>query len=301
VGGGDAIKLPAIETNEEKQRKEEAMSVKPLDRREFLKLALASAAAAGLSHFRILNVGGPGVAYAGQCGAEPQDVCNPPSAPDDCTVPTTDPDECKLLGGFDEDMCSGQPGDPDLACNPPTAADACNPPGDLDLCDTLVNEPDTCLPPDDLDSCTPGDSDDPDECNPPTGNLDYACDPVGGDICDPPAGDPDWCDPWVGWVDECTAPGDTDYQCSDPLSEPDFCTAGDPDLCEPAFEPDECQPEPDDMDLPTAVEVASFQGRSGADPAALTLPALGLAAALGGAAIARRRRGQSPEPEEPPA
>ena len=272
------------------------MSDRELDRREFLKLALATAAAAGLSHFRILNAGGPGVAHAGLCGGPPPrvpDYCDPTIPdPDEC-VPPTDPDECKPAFG-DLDECTA-PGDADYAC---AVADNCVPPDDPDLCSTVPPaHPDVCAPPDDLDSCVPQEPADPDECNPPAGNLDYACTP--GDVCDPVAGDPDWCDPWWGHPDECMAPGDTDYQCN--IAGGDTCGVGDPDLCEPAYEPDECLPEPDDADLPTAVGVASFEAQSGVEPGALTLPALGLAAVLGGAAVALRSRRPSPEAEEPEA
>jgi hypothetical protein len=40
------------------------MAKKEIGRREFLKIALGSAAAAGLSHFRFVNLGGAGPALA---------------------------------------------------------------------------------------------------------------------------------------------------------------------------------------------------------------------------------------------
>jgi len=271
------------------------MSSRKLDRRTFLKLALATAAGAGLSHFRILNVGGPGVAHAGLCGGPPPrdpDYCAPMTPdPDEC-IPPTDPDECKpALGDVDE--CTA-PDDIDYDC---AAADTCDPSSDPDICSTVPPAyPDVCAPPNDLDSCVPQEPSDPDECTPSMGDLDYACTPT--DICSPASGDPDWCDPWWGHPDECTAPGDTDFQCN--IAGDDTCGVANPDLCEPAYEPDECLP-PDDADLPSAVDVISNEEQSETDPGSLALPALGLAAALGGAAIALRRRGQASEPEEDPA
>lgn len=272
------------------------MPQRKIGRREFLKLAIAAAGAAGLSHFRILNIGGADVAYAGQCGAEAQDLCNPPSAPDDCTAPPVDPDECKI-GGGDPDLCSGQPGDPDLQC-PSAGNDTCTT-TDPDLCDALAGEADECLMPDDLDSCIPGNPSDPDTCdpNPPVWNMDYQCDPTGGDTCTPPP-DPDWCDPWVGWVDECLpALGDRDYNCDDPMTDPDICVVGDPDLCEPAFEPDECNPPQDDVDLPNAVKIASLKTRAGTSPVALVAALLGGIAAAA-TAIRHRLRHKEPAEEE---
>lgn len=267
------------------------MDDKKLGRREFLKLAVATAAAAGLSHFRVLNFGGAGVAHAGSCAGdiENPDWCKPLIGFTDECVPPTDPDECQPMFN-DPDLCSGQPGDPDYACWPFVTPDTCTSLADQDLCDP-GQEPDECQPPDDVDSCSLGYPNDVDQCGAP-GDTDYGCTEAGGDTCS--TTDADLCNPWSAGTDtdECGALGDTDYACPQ-LS--DVCGAADPDLCEPAWEPDECLPAVEDADLPSAVEMVSLTARAGASPLARVLSVLGgLAAAL----VALRRRGRAADQTE---
>jgi hypothetical protein len=138
------------------------MVEKRFGRREFLKITIATAAAAGLSHFRILNIGGVDVAFAGLCdnGREDPDVCSETS-PDECNPPE-DPDYCDISLQQDSDQC-GEPGVPDTCDPTPGDPDICRAPGNVDICE-----------PQQTDLCTG---------------------PVGGnqepDICDPPNDDPD--------------------------------------------------------------------------------------------------------------
>ncbi len=88
------------------------MDKKVIGRREFLKLAAASAVAVGLSHFRILNfgVGTTSAQTPHQCAAAPNgDACLPSSVP-------PDPDVCIEPKGGDRDICqpTGQPPEGDI-------------------------------------------------------------------------------------------------------------------------------------------------------------------------------------------
>ncbi len=178
---------------------------KKLGRREFLKMAIASAAAAGLSHFQFLNFGGAELARA-------QDDCNPPGGvPDTCVPENQDPDMCWGPQFEDEDVCRA-PQDPD-ECDPlgqpqvdtclEVEPDACNPPQDPDRCLPDLDQ-DMCLPPDDPDQCWPdyGDQDSDEVCAPP--NL--------PDICEgnPPTFDPDMCQGPSQPPDVCLPPVDPD-------------------------------------------------------------------------------------------
>jgi hypothetical protein len=137
------------------------------------------------------------------------------------------------------------PGDTDYDC---TNTDICVPLSDPDNCSTVPPAfPGWCAPPNDIDSSVPQEQNDPDECKTILGDADDACTPS-ADTCNPASGDPDWCDPRWGHPDECPAQGDTDDHCNNPGD--DSIGAANPDLCEPAYEPDECLP-PEDPDLPT--------------------------------------------------
>ncbi len=153
---------------------------KRLNRRGFLKLSIAAAAAAGLSHFRFLNLGGVKRAFAQGCdyGEEP-DLCIPQQENIDICVPGSEPDICAPSGG-DPDVCGGV--DPDYYCSEPMS-DVCDPAGsDPDLCNPMASEPDECIQLED---------------------TDYACPVVGSDFCN--ASDPDLCIPWEYEPDVCDA------------------------------------------------------------------------------------------------
>jgi hypothetical protein len=130
------------------------MADKKLDRREFLKLTFATAAATGLSHFQFLNFGGLDIVYA-QCDpAGNPDVCDPTQGepdvcepvildPDVCEPPYDDPDECGTKPG-DDDLCTPDPLNPDLCPEPAGGPeqDFCDPIFDPDACDPFDNPPD---------------------------------------------------------------------------------------------------------------------------------------------------------------
>lgn len=224
------------------------MAKKEIGRREFLKIVLGSAAAAGLSHFRILNVGGApsggdqcGLLQSadGWCGPD-GDLCAPtdPDGRDTCwpQAPLApDPDVCNTeeldvcMPPSDADQCTVA-GDPDYECATP-AADTCgtqNP----DLC-WPEHDPDQCLPPEDEDNCSAAS---PDVCGAP-GDPDYDCSER--DSCQ--TEDPDLCAPGRSEdQDECgPVVGDPDYDCQ-AGSASDVCIPdSDPDLCSPHYDPDE--------------------------------------------------------------
>jgi hypothetical protein len=149
------------------------------DRREFLRFVGAAAGAAGLCHFRFLNIG----MAAGL--AAPDQVCQPPNEPDLCNPGGGDPDECMLPDDVDygchfpnQDDCLPLQGDPDL----------CSPPFDPDLCEPQIQDPDECWnTPIDQDICSP-DPSNPDQCPEVGGGADQ-------DFCDLIL-DPDVCDPF---------------------------------------------------------------------------------------------------------
>ncbi|HSN74585.1 MAG TPA: twin-arginine translocation signal domain-containing protein [Anaerolineae bacterium] len=150
------------------------------DRREFLRFLGAAAGAAGLCHFRFLNVG----MAAGLTA--PDQGCQPPMEPDLCNPGAGDPDQCI------------PPDDVDYGCPAPNQDDCLPLQGDPDLCSPLWN-PDQCEPPyNDPDECwnTP---DDQDICSPDPLNPDRCPEPGGGpgqDICEPNLSEPDECDPF---------------------------------------------------------------------------------------------------------
>ncbi len=253
------------------------MFSKKMDRREFLKVVVASAAAAGLSHFRFLNFGGAGTVLADYYGCTDviPDYCDPqePGNVDTCPDPSTS----------SSDVCIPEQGE----------SDECIPMSEADICDPVNPPPDICAPPADPDVCEvpPGGPDtcmtapdDPDIC--PDGGAASGGD---GDICSVTGQpNPDECIPSVGESDECSPEAGADF-CRDPsgVVAYDTCLGElDPDIC---FEngqnvPDLCTADPYDEDLPPNVtRVTSFRTQP-----ATTL--LGAAAALGAAALLHSRK-----------
>jgi hypothetical protein len=245
------------------------MPQKRIGRREFLKLAIAAAGAAGLSHFRILNIGGADVAYAqgDNCtndGAMSTDECRPPTNP-------SDPDTCP------EGMQNG----PDMCDELTDSTDACIP--------ALV-EPDECIVLVSVDVCKTGS----DVCEAPPP-------PSTSDDCIP-GSSPDVCVLAFPGPDEDVCPdapnGDGDICYANGVSDPDICPPGPPteDSCPPPDGgTDLCQPSVDNPDNPNPVTVSSIDVES----ASSALPALGgVIAVLGAAALWLRRRLRPEKPEE---
>ena len=255
------------------------MNSKRLGRREFLKASLASAAAAGLSHFRFLNFGGVGTALARDCEVpqENPDVCD--AANTDWCIPgddaaTGDKDVCNpdpSLNGTD--MCPDDSylGDGDV-CDPlpdSSVPDACAPDlNEFDVCRPDVDDPDVCI------GDEPAAGGDGDQCRPDLGDADVCipahspedqCVLVGRapeqdtcngvpsapaqDICVPPSHAPEQ-DVCIGVA---LAPEQADT-CDPAGNGPDVCDLinSDPDVCEPLVpEPDTCDPQgaPPDPDI----------------------------------------------------
>jgi hypothetical protein len=135
-----------------------------LGRREFLKLTLASAAAAGLSHFQFLNVAASGGSPLDHCDGIASDVCDPQNNNPDykCTFGS---DECRPDQG-DPDLCAPGFGEPDECIEPLGDPDyRCPGPGQ-DFCEPQAGDPDLCNPPEEPDECEPMGSDPYDECDP---------------------------------------------------------------------------------------------------------------------------------------
>jgi hypothetical protein len=88
------------------------MEKEKLGRREFLRLLAGTAAAAGLSHFRFLNLGGGDVALANECTEGSPDICVPGSGADICTPPAY-PDACNAGDPYEPDECKPDVGDTD--------------------------------------------------------------------------------------------------------------------------------------------------------------------------------------------
>ncbi len=252
------------------------MSDKKMNRREFLKVVIASAAAAGLSHFRFLNFGGAQTVLADNVGCDIgiPDFCDPgepgnyDTCPDpvstsgsDVCIPPNEPDLCDL--GIDPDIC-----------------DPVNPPPDI--CDPAAGAPDQCeVPPGGPDTCMKA-ADDPDIC--PDGGAASGGD---GDICTLTGQpNPDECIPSVGESDKCS-----------PETGPDFCRVGgvvvhdtcggelDPDIC---YENEQnvvdiCDPDAGDPDTTNALQLTAFQARS-------DITTLGAVAALGAATLLLPRK-----------
>lgn len=166
------------------------MTQRKLDRRAFLKTVLASAAAAGLSHFRILNFGASDAAA--------QDLCDPPSLPDTCIPQGSppDPDSCYPPGDTDYCVPAGMVTDPDY-CDPQYNEMDVGCAGEQDYCYPDDFDPDVCLPPYEADECLPA-----------TGDVDYQCTAAAADVCDPGMQDPDLCAPWAGETDVCVPGAD---------------------------------------------------------------------------------------------
>ncbi len=266
-----------------------------MNRREFLKVVVASAAAAGLSHFRFLNFGGALPVLADGCG-------NPPGTPDTCNDMVVD--YCNP--GEDYDLCPDPNGGANSSdvCVPMIEPDYCDPAieYDADLCNPPMPGEDVCAPPLESDLCGKEMSPDvcgegpnvPDVCKKSEGNPDVCPDsgppPGDGDICIVTGGDssPDECIPAVGESDLCSAGTGTDF-CRNPetgIVEPDNCSPPqDPDLC---FEggqnaPDICDPDSGNPDNPNALQLTAFKARSG-------VATVGVVAALGAAALLRPKK-----------
>jgi hypothetical protein len=112
-----------------------------LERREFLRLAVATVAATALSHFRLLNPG------SGVVLAEPEGWCEGigglPEYPDVCAPAILNPDICALL--YDPDECTPDPANPGLdpdVCAPGRDPDVCEPGTSADICYPPNSEPD---------------------------------------------------------------------------------------------------------------------------------------------------------------
>ena len=230
------------------------MAKKKLGRREFLKLTAAAAAAAGLSHFQFLNIGGPNVALADECEeglTEDSDECEGGTTEDSDVCeggPTEDSDECEEGLTEDSDECEGGPTEDSDDCEegPTEDSDDCN-----------QNSVDHCIP----ESNNGGD---PDLCDPDPGTLP-------ADMCpdDSPQGDGDICDPGAE-ADVCV-PGTDPDQCAPGQGDPDVCIgdAGDGDQCTPPADPDICDPPPSGSEPDTDCNSGDYEDRciseSGAD------------------------------------
>ncbi|MEJ5310647.1 MAG: hypothetical protein WHX52_12815 [Anaerolineae bacterium] len=190
-----------------------------MNRREFLKVVVASAAAVGLSHFRFLNFGGVGTVLADNIGCDIgiPDFCNPPQDADLCS-PTSSSDVCVPEQGESDECIPMSEADICDPVNPPP--DICAPPDDPDVCEVPPGGPDTCMKaPDDPDICPDG--------GPPVGD---------GDICNEtaPNANPDECVPAVNESDSCSV-----------SAEPDFCRNPETgvvmhDICNPPYDSDIC-------------------------------------------------------------
>lgn len=253
------------------------MSKKKTNRREFLKAAIAGAAAAGLSHFRVLNFGGMATVLADNAGCEVgiPDYCNPGEDPDICPDPNS---------ATSSDVCIPEQDE----------MDECIPMSEPDICDPVNPPPDTCMPPDDPDECEvpPGG---PDTCMATPDDADICPDggpPVGdGDVCNEtaPNANPDECIPAVGESDGCTTSAEPDF-CRNASGQVvhDICADPDPDICYENGQngDDICDPTGGDPDAPpNRISLAAFAGKS------VSPPGLAAAVVLGGAALLLRDGG----------
>ena len=239
-----------------------------LNRREFLRVAGAATAMAGLSHFQLLNL----------TFAAPQDACDPQQAVPDYCNPGEDSDICPDGNTTSSDVCIPEMGEMDECMPDMHEPDICDP-AEPDQCEVPPGGRDTCeTTPDDVDICPDG----------PDGD---------GDLCIPTGAgaNPDECIPAVGESDECLQ-GEPDF-CRPPgggTVEHDICDPAttNPDIC---FENgqsvvDICEPPPGDPDSddPNPVTLISMSAQTGMDPATLlTLAGGATAAAVGAAALAK--------------
>lgn len=238
------------------------MVMKPMSRREFLKLLAAGATAAGLSHFQFLNFGGVNPVLA--------DACAPPGVPDYCN-PGEDPDICPDTNATSSDVCIPEQEELDECLPAQFEADICDlADSDPDICDESAGDPDVCEVPPGL----------PDTCKTAPDNVDVCPDgPNGdGDICNEtaPQADADECIPAVNEPDGCTksaepdfcrnpGTGQVEHDLCNPPEDPDICAGGTPDICDPGA---------GDPDDPNAISLRNARGTSS------------LLTALGGAAAA---------------
>jgi hypothetical protein len=244
---------------------------KKMNRREFLKVVIASAAAAGLSHFRFLNFGG----------------AVPALAMDDCTPSSGIPDICEPFEG-NADTC---PEPPELVMG----QDICGPDDSVDACFHVLpsgTEMDYCnIPQDATDICDTHTTPNTDNCVPTTGEGDL-CEWTGEayevDVCD--AASIDVCHPGEGSLNPDVCPdgksGDGDI-CMPEIGEIDVCDAqsGGPDICVPEMAPDVCDPTAGNPDQPNPVKVSKLRAAT-----SLSTPTLSVVAALGAAALLRPRK-----------
>lgn len=244
------------------EKKPEEDSKKQLQRRDFLKIAGAGAAA----HFVVLNALG-GKAWGlvgGFCGTqfvEPPDLCLPPmpgQSADVCEPHIGNLDHCGQMGGPWPTPV------PDL-CNPgghgpgPITPDICDPvAGDPDDCERNNADEDLCDPPDEWDSPDGGPQCEfpisaADVCVGATGEFDQCNmrEPVDLDHCGEIFGFGvplnDYCNTAYFDEDKCgqqNEGGGTIYDTCDPVAnDPDLCNEAfaDNDLCDPAQGPaDSC-------------------------------------------------------------
>ncbi|HOU15627.1 MAG TPA: hypothetical protein PKZ84_21190 [Anaerolineae bacterium] len=244
---------------------------KKMDRREFLKVVIASAAAAGLSHFRFLNFGGAQTVLADNVGCDVAipDYCNPGEDPDICPDPNkaTSSDVC-IPQMMEPDECMSDPFDPNVCDMTDMPPDLCLPaPEPTDQCEIPPGGPDTCFPqpPSTADVCPDGPGGDGDTCNETAPNANA-----------------DECIPAVNESDSCSV-----------SAEPDFCRNAEGqvvhDICNPPQDPDICiengrngedicDPGAGNPDSTNALQLTAFQARSG-------MATLGAVAALGAAAL----------------
>jgi hypothetical protein len=267
------------------------MFSKKMDRREFLKIVMASAAAAGLSHFRFLNFGGVLPVLADGCGhpAGILDTCNDMMV--DYCNPGEDYDVCPDPNGgaSSSDVCVPEQGEMD-ECAPPSEPDICDPAdSEPDICDPAAGLPDQCeVPPGGPDTCFPQPPSTADIC--PDGGETAGGD---GDICSVTGenDNPDECIPAVNEPDLCSTDTGTDF-CRNPDSgivEPDNCDP-DPDICYEGGQNvvDICDPDNGDPDTdPNVLQLTNFNARS-------DMTTLGAVAALGAAALLRPRKENDP-------
>jgi hypothetical protein len=260
---------------------------KKMNRREFLKMVIASAAAAGGALPVLADGCGHPAGIPDTCNEMLVDYCNPgedtdicpdpnggASSSDVCVPQLGEPDECDPAVEYDPDLCDpiipaedicASPSGPDVACQQAMVPDVCGE-GPLvpDTCDKTVGNPDVC----------------PDS-GPPPGD---------GDICilTGPNNNADECIPAVNEPDLCSADTGTDF-CRNPDSgivEPDICSDPDPDICYENGQNvvDVCEPPSGDPDAdPNVLQLTTFKARSG-------IATMGAVAALGAAALLRPRK-----------
>ncbi len=249
---------------------------KKMDRREFLKVVIASAAAAGLSHFRFLNFGATGTVLADNVGCDVAipDYCNPGEDSDICPDPNkaTSSDVCIPEMGELDECTTGPVFDPDICNMTNIPPDTCLPEGDPDECEIPPGGPDTCFPqpPSTADICPDGPQGDGDICNETAPNAN-------ADECIPAVHESDSCSASAE-PDFCRLPGgQVVHDICSPPQDPDICLEGGRNV------EDICDLGAGDPDSTNALQLTAFNARSGVTP-------VGVVAALGVAALLRPRK-----------